>query len=196
MKFLGLTVGLPKRNDGISSQGAHSLGWHWCLRIWGSWTQQLLLQLTAPSYRFMTDPSKQMKLRSTLPSLAFILRDCAHFWVNGSSLLILPKQGCSVADFWIWYMNFLQQKSSGGTQVSGLLAHVAVVKVWGSGMSSASGMLNMCLTCQLLWMTVNAWLPQWYTYFFYPSQSSTNSTTSLWPRRYQLGSKVKKDTYI
>lgn len=93
-------------------------------------------------------------------------------------------------------MNFLQQKSSGGTQVSGLLAHVTVVKVWGSGVSSASGMLNMCLTCQLLWMTVNAWLPQWYTYFFYPSHSSTNSTTSLWPRRYQLGSKVKKDTYI
>lgn len=93
-------------------------------------------------------------------------------------------------------MNFLQQKSSGGTQVSGLLAHVTVVKVWGSGVSSASGMLNMCLTCQLLWMTVNAWLPQWYSYFFYPSHSSTNSTTSLWPRRYQLGSKVKKDTYI
>ncbi len=93
-------------------------------------------------------------------------------------------------------MNFLQQKSSGGTQVSGLLAHVTVVKVWGSGVSSASGMLNMCLTCQLLWITVNAWLPQWYSYFFYPSHSSTNSTTSLWPRRYQLGSKVKKDTYI
>ncbi len=108
----------------------------------------------------------------------------------------LPKQGCSVADFWIWYMNFLQQKSSGGTQVSGLLAHVTVVKVWGSGVSSASGMLNMCLTCQLLWMTVNARLPQWYSYFFYSSQSSANSTTSLWPRRYQLGSKVKKDTYI
>ncbi len=113
-------------------------------------------------------------------------------WVLPSHI---PKQGCSVADFWIWYMNFLQQKSSGGTQVSGLLAHVTVVKVWGSGMSSASGMLNMCLTCQLLWMTVNAWLPQWYSYFFYPSHSSTNSTTSLWPRRHQLGSKVKKDTY-
>jgi len=93
-------------------------------------------------------------------------------------------------------MNFLQQKSSGGTQGSGLLAHVTVVKVWGSGVSSASGMLNTCLTCQLLWMTVNAWLPQWYSYFFYPSHSSTNSTISLWPRRHQLGSKVKKDTYI
>lgn len=49
-------------------------------------------KLTAPSYRFMTDPSKQMKLRSTLPSLAFILGDCAHFWVNGSSLLIYQNK--------------------------------------------------------------------------------------------------------
>jgi hypothetical protein len=71
--------------DGIGVWEPHS-------DIWGSWAQQLLLQLTAPSCRFMTDPSKQMKLRSTLPSLAFILRDCAHFWVNGSSLLIYQNK--------------------------------------------------------------------------------------------------------
>jgi hypothetical protein len=49
-------------------------------------------KLTAPSYRFMTDPSKQMKLRSTLPSRALILRDCAHYWVNRSSLLIYQNK--------------------------------------------------------------------------------------------------------